>query len=56
MKYEDQLLCQMGEIASQVIDAGEGEEFICFLRYCAVRLNKGDSVQAIWNDFQERVQ
>lgn len=28
-------------------------EFIEFLRYCAVRLTAGDSVQTIWKDYQE---
>lgn len=30
------------------------QDFIAFLRYCSGRLNKGDSVQAIWRDFQEK--
>lgn len=29
-------------------------KFICFLRFCADRLNKGEPVQAIWHDFQEK--
>ena len=33
-----------------------GDAFINFLRYCSERLNRGDSVQVIWRDFQEKAQ
>ncbi len=33
----------------------EEKDFILFLNYCSERLNKGDSVQAIWNDYQNSV-
>lgn len=50
----------MGIIAKKVLHRqGQkpgDEAFIDFLRYCSERLNKGDSVQAIWRDFQERAQ
>lgn len=36
----------------QEVDAQKGNDFIRFLNYCAACLDKGDSVQAIWNDFQ----
>lgn len=29
------------------------KEFISFLHYCAEHLNKGETVQAIWLDYQE---
>lgn len=35
------------------IKAADKNRFIDFLRFCSERLNKGDSVQAIWRDFQE---
>ena len=38
---------------SAIVDEGEQERFISFLRYCAERLEKGDSVQAIWSDYLE---
>lgn len=35
------------------IQASDKEQFIDFLRFCSERLNRGDSVQVIWRDFQE---
>ena len=32
----------------------DSSDFIVFLHYCAERLNKGEPVQAIWNDYQRR--
>ena len=34
-------------------DDKKKEDFIRFLLYSAERLDKGDSVQAIWSDFQK---
>lgn len=50
---------EMGLIANRTLCAENGDgggNFITYLRYCSVRLNKGDSVQAIWRDFQEKAQ
>jgi len=44
--------CQIKEIGQTVSQQGEKVDFISFLRYCAGRLDKGDSVQAIWNDYR----
>lgn len=30
----------------------DAEDFIKFLQFCLERLNKGEQVQAIWNDYQ----
>lgn len=35
---------------------GKQEDFISFLHYCADRLEKGATVQEIWNDYVRRVQ
>jgi hypothetical protein len=32
----------------------DSEDFIAFLHYCVQRLDKGEPVQVIWNDFQGR--
>lgn len=37
-------------------DNEKKEDFIQFLLYSAERLNKGDSVQVIWNDYQQRAE
>lgn len=52
---------EMGNISKEILKAekqtnSEGSAFICFLHYCVERINKGDSVQVIWNDFQEKAQ
>lgn len=35
--------------------ANDKDSFVEFLTYCAERLSKGDSVQAIWRDYQESI-
>lgn len=53
MEHSDfEQFCQIKEIGQAVAQQGERDDFISFLRYCAGRLDKGDSVQAIWNDYQ----
>ncbi len=47
-----EVYCELREQTKSVAGAEDREGFISFLRYCAERLDKGDSVQAIWNDFQ----
>ncbi len=37
---------------AQSLDAAKQQEYIRFLQYCMERLNKGDTVQAIWSDYQ----
>lgn len=52
---EYKVCCDMGLIVKRVLcseDSGAG--FIAFLLYCSGRLDKGDSVQAIWHDFQQK--
>lgn len=60
MKDTEYLACdEMGLIAKRTLcaEGGDGgKNFITYLRYCSVRLNKGDSVQAIWRDFQGKAQ
>lgn len=57
MKPNDfDLYCELKEKVQSIHENGERESFISFLRYCAGRLDKGDSVQAIWNDYQAKVQ
>ena len=58
---DKKVCCEMGDIARRIRatekQTGLGEsDFINFLQYCAERINKGDSVQAIWSDFQKTVQ
>lgn len=56
MKQNDfELYCEIKEIGQTVALHGGEDEFISFLQYCAERLDRGDSVRAIWNDYQERV-
>lgn len=53
MEHNDfELYCEIKAIGQTVAPQGEREAFISFLQYCAGRLDKGDSVQAIWNDYQ----
>ena len=35
--------------------ADDKQSFISFLRFCSERLDKGETVQAIWNDYQELI-
>lgn len=44
----------MTEVRS--MDANEREKFGNFIRFCAERLNTGDSVQAIWIDYRQKVE
>ena len=37
------------------LDAADKKDFIEFLRFCVERLNKGDTVQAIWNDYRRQM-
>lgn len=39
------------EMAEQSISASGEKQFLNFLQFCVERLNKGDSVQEVWNDF-----
>ena len=56
-EYQD---CYEMDLVSKCALQAEGDNggghFIAFLRYCSGRLNKGDSVQAIWHDFQKKAQ
>lgn len=53
MEHNDfELYCEIKVIGQTVAKQGEKDAFISFLQYCAGRLDKGDSVQAIWNDYQ----
>lgn len=55
-RYEFEQFREFYEMAEQA-DAAQGEEaFAQFIRFCVERLNKGDQVQVIWRDYQERVQ
>lgn len=56
MKTNDlELYCELKEKVQSIHESSVREGFIAFLSYCAGRLDKGDSVQAIWNDYQARV-
>lgn len=61
MRDHEKIVClEMGTIAKKALQS-QGQKpgndaFIDFLRYCAERLSRGDSVQAIWRDFQEKEQ
>lgn len=61
MRNQEKIVClEMGRIAKTATQS-QGQKpgsnaFIDFLRYCSERLNRGDSVQAIWHDFQEKAQ
>lgn len=39
----------------QIISVEQERDFIAFLNNCSERLNKGDSVQVIWNDYRNSV-
>ena len=53
MEHNDfKLYCEIKAIGQTIAKQGEKDTFISFLQYCAGRLDKGDSVQAIWNDYQ----
>lgn len=47
---------ELRDAVKQAVNTQQGGDFVLFLSYCAARLNKGDSVQAIWNDFQKKAQ
>lgn len=59
MKRPEEICCEMGRISREILDKSVEEfgddNFIVFLRYCSERLNKDDSIQAIWRDFQTKV-
>lgn len=42
---------EMRATAKEIISRSGKDEFLAFLIFCSERLNKGDSVQAIWHDF-----
>lgn len=42
-----------GELLSHYKSAGNQNEYVFFLRYCAKRLNEGASVETIWNEWTE---
>ena len=44
--------CKLAEDAQST---GIQAEFIIFIRYCVDRLGKGEPVQAIWNEYFEKV-
>lgn len=45
---------ELRDAVKQAVNTKQGGDFVLFLSYCAARLDKGDSVQAIWNDFQKK--
>lgn len=45
---------EMKTLSQKVLSAGCEDNFIAFLRYCSERLKRGDSVQAIWSDYQAK--
>ena len=46
---------EMKTLSQKMLSAGYEGDFIAFLRYCSERLKRGDSVQAIWSDYQAKV-
>lgn len=52
--------CEMGRVSREILTIEQSSpcksEFIEFLRFCVDGLNKGDSVQEVWNDFLKRAQ
>lgn len=55
-KHRDSVCHEMGVVVkhifakeSSLLCAGN---YAAFIRYCLERLNKGDSVQVIWRDYQ----
>lgn len=53
-KQEFEQFREFYEMAEQAESAQNGEAFLDFICFCVERLKRGDPVQAIWNDFQER--
>lgn len=52
MKQSDfEVYIELQKIVKQEINEHTIDIFIRFLHLCAARLERGDSVQAIWNDF-----
>lgn len=47
MPSTDELDCR--ELENQAHDQ---DDFILFLQYCVARLDKGETVQAIWHDYR----
>lgn len=45
---------ELREAVIHEVNAQKSNDFIHFLNHCTVRLDKGDSVQTIWNDFQAK--
>lgn len=45
---------EMGRVANATLrkKTTRESEYLSFIRYCAERLDRGDSVQAIWHDYQ----
>lgn len=53
-KAGDHLIMEMGRVANAALrrETTGNYEYLAFIRYCAERLNKGDSVPTIWHDYQ----
>lgn len=49
MEGQNLVLAGITEIEKDYNKCNNQDEFICFLRFCADRLNKDEPVQAIWN-------
>ena len=47
---------EMLGISQHILSVGAADRYLAFIRSCVERLNKGDSVQAIWNDYQQKAQ
>ncbi len=45
--------CELRSALQLMSATGKGEEYISFLRFCVKRLERGDSVQKIWSDYQQ---
>lgn len=43
----------MEEIEQMYMNAGNRNEFVYYLYFCAERLNEGATVEEIWNEWQE---
>lgn len=43
--------CEFKDIALAAETAQEREEFKAFVLFCVERLNRGETVQAIWHDY-----
>lgn len=46
--------CELRKIELALKAAHEKDDFVDFIRFCAERLNKGETVQAIWIDYSTR--